>query len=151
MVKDTLANQEGKFFALSYVWGDTAILRPIVVNGHVLTATANLILCLKQLRNGYKIHLDRFSPTQYLWVNAICINQWDSQERNSQVKMMGSIYGSAATTLCWIGKEGDNSSLAMKSMKSMRRISEHVGQIQEGENDLVWLQQGNPDIMERSP
>jgi hypothetical protein len=69
----------------------------------------------------------------------------DIQERNSQVQLMGSIYRFAATTLCWIGKEGDNSSLAMKYL---RRISEHVGQIQEGEDNLLWLQQGNTDIMQ---
>ncbi|KAF4627649.1 hypothetical protein G7Y89_g10503 [Cudoniella acicularis] len=145
MIKDALVRQSGKFFALSYVWGDPGTTLPVVVNGHELTVTTNLVSCLQQLRNDYKHHPGRFSPTQYLWVDAICINQMDIQERNSQVQLMGSIYRFAVTTLCWIGKESDNSSLAIKSL---RRISEHVGQIQEGEDDLLWLQQGNTDIME---
>ena len=145
MIKDALGYRNGEFTALSYVWGDPGTTLPIVVNGYQLSVTTNLVSCLQQLRNGFQHHSGRISPTQYLWVDTICINQTDIQERNSQVQLMGSIYRFAVTTLCWIGKEGDNSSLAMNSM---RRISEHVGQIREGEDDLLWVQQGNTDVME---
>ena len=115
------------------------------MNGYKLSVTTDLVSCLHQLRNDFKHLSGRLSPTQYLWVDAICINLLGIQERNSQVQLMGSIYRFAATTLCWIGKEDGSSSLAMKSL---RRISEHVGKIQEGEDDLLWLQQGNLDIIE---
>lgn len=39
-----------------------------------------------------------------LWIDAICLNQGDVQERNHQVKHMSSIYRSAATVLVWLGK-----------------------------------------------
>jgi hypothetical protein len=38
-----------------------------------------------------------------LWVDAICINQSDTLEKNIQVAMMGEIYENAATVRVWLG------------------------------------------------
>jgi hypothetical protein len=73
MIKDSLASLKDRFFALSYVWGDPKVTLPIVVNGHDLDVTTNLASCLQQLRDHYKHNPGIFSPTQYLWVDAICI------------------------------------------------------------------------------
>lgn len=43
-------------------------------------------------------------PSEYLWVDAICINQADVAERGSQVSMMGDIYASAGNVVIWLGK-----------------------------------------------
>ncbi|KAI8626185.1 ankyrin repeat-containing domain protein [Xylariaceae sp. FL1651] len=40
-----------------------------------------------------------------LWVDAICINQRDTQERNAQVALMTEIFRKAKTVLLWIGDE----------------------------------------------
>ncbi|KAG5807705.1 hypothetical protein H9Q74_007679 [Fusarium xylarioides] len=40
-----------------------------------------------------------------LWIDAICINQDDIAERNSQVAMMSQIYGSARCVVAWLGEE----------------------------------------------
>jgi len=40
-----------------------------------------------------------------LWVDAICINQSDENERSSQVNLMSTIYRAARRVLVWLGKE----------------------------------------------
>jgi hypothetical protein len=40
-----------------------------------------------------------------LWVDALCINQEDVEERNLQVLRMSSIYRQAQAVLAWLGPE----------------------------------------------
>jgi hypothetical protein len=44
----------------------------------------------------------------FLWVDAICVNQEDLEERSSQVVLMSAIYSSASEVIVWLGppKEG---------------------------------------------
>ena len=42
--------------------------------------------------------------TSTLWVDAICINQDDTDERNYQVTQMGAIYRSAMQVDVWLAK-----------------------------------------------
>src|SRR4051812_1877495 len=61
-----LDNPEYK--ALSYVWGDASIRRPITFNTHPdFPVTANLAIALHPLRLA---HVPR-----RLWIDALCINQ----------------------------------------------------------------------------
>lgn len=54
---------------------------------------------------------DSFQPlvgvgkAKYTWIDAICINQDDIEERNSQVGSMSRIYGQAQLVLGWLGQE----------------------------------------------
>jgi hypothetical protein len=40
---------------------------------------------------------------RYLWIDAICINQADADEKGMQFTMMGSIYAQASRVLIWLG------------------------------------------------
>ncbi|EFQ96863.1 ankyrin and HET domain-containing protein [Nannizzia gypsea CBS 118893] len=44
-------------------------------------------------------------PEVWLWVDQVCINQTDPEERSSQVDLMHRIYHQAAFTLLWLGRE----------------------------------------------
>jgi hypothetical protein len=39
-----------------------------------------------------------------LWVDAICINQHNNQEKSHQVSMMGEIYKRDTQVLAWLGE-----------------------------------------------
>ncbi|KAH6673651.1 heterokaryon incompatibility, partial [Halenospora varia] len=65
------------YAALSYVWGNQTSRRKIIVNGHEMHVTSNLEGALRALRNQ-----SDFEGKFRLWVNAICINQKDEEERN---------------------------------------------------------------------
>ncbi|KAJ9663577.1 hypothetical protein H2201_005538 [Coniosporium apollinis] len=42
-------------------------------------------------------------PTRLLWIDALCINQKDNDEKSSQVMMMRDIYAHAKNVLLWLG------------------------------------------------
>lgn len=89
--------------ALSYVWGEPTRKWRLICNEMDLPITKNCHEALVNLRR-------RFVP-RVLWIDAICINQGDTDEaideRNSQVEIMGEIYYKAKQVLVWLG-EGDS-------------------------------------------
>ncbi|CAG9984233.1 unnamed protein product [Clonostachys byssicola] len=91
----------GGYEALSYTWGDTLPKFDVRVNGFGFQIGGNLHSALRHLR--YQDQRRR------LWVDAICINQDDIQEREEQVSIMRGIYGTASSVIAWIG-ESDGSS-----------------------------------------
>ncbi|KAF4459783.1 ankyrin repeat and SAM domain containing 6 [Fusarium albosuccineum] len=64
-------------------------------------------------------HLRYEDESRVLWIDAICINQKDSNERNLQVKRMGSIYSFARRVIVWLGPEGDDSTHALSTLQSL--------------------------------
>ncbi|RYP09586.1 hypothetical protein DL765_008396 [Monosporascus sp. GIB2] len=88
------------FMALSYTWGDPDSPRWIVLGGKKKKVTPSLFEALHNLRDARLPVL--------LWVDAICINQDDVEEKNHQVGMMDVIYKQAGCVLVWIDKEGDD-------------------------------------------
>ncbi|KAF9892254.1 hypothetical protein FE257_002031 [Aspergillus nanangensis] len=59
----------------------------------------------------------RQNPTPtYLWVDAICINQEDIEERTSQVNMMDQIFRSSENTIGWLGREDKHTEMAMQTI-----------------------------------
>ncbi|KAH6857601.1 heterokaryon incompatibility, partial [Alternaria alternata] len=84
------------YTALSYVWGDAKHTKPIQLGYHQIpTITKNLEKALRHLR-------DRASE-RILWVDAICINQSDEEEKLSQVQSMGDVYRNAVEVRIWLG------------------------------------------------
>lgn len=85
--------------ALSYVWGASTGILSCNCEGRELLITPN---CNEALR-----HLRLPDQPRSLWIDAICIDQGDSdqslKERNTQITLMGEIYGNARRTLCWLG------------------------------------------------
>lgn len=97
--------------ALSYVWGDPKERVLIIVDGLPLFITTNLHAALVQLRNH--------TFERALWVDAICIDQDNLNERADQVQLMVHIYASASTILVWLGEERDESGRIMRFIASL--------------------------------
>ncbi|KAK0117539.1 hypothetical protein ONS95_011878 [Cadophora gregata] len=87
-----------EFDALSYVWGDAMQAMPIFIDNKVLLVSRNLYEALESFRDNGKI-------PGLLWVDAICINQQDSLERNHQVTLMARLYRQAEKVHIWMGPE----------------------------------------------
>ena len=100
------------YTALSYVWGNPALVKPMTCNRRPFATTQNLDLALRRIR--------RLDVAVMLWVDQICINQDDLQEKNQQVAIMGTIYQRAWTTLAWLGEDADNSSDALDTLLATR-------------------------------
>lgn len=73
--------------------------------------TRNLHAALLQLRDPI------FERT--LWIDAVCINQKDDEERSLQVAAMATIYGLASRVVAWLGEEEDRSGLAFQELTMM--------------------------------
>lgn len=61
----------------------------------IVAVTPNLELALR--------HLRRRSQRRTLWIDALCINQEDEDEKMAQIQRMGVIYASAAAVVVWLG------------------------------------------------
>lgn len=105
------------FNALSYVWGDSRLRGDIILNGVPVTVTSNLETALRHLRSHPKHHVDTTAIP--LWVDAVCINQEDFDERNEQVRMMKDIYSLADRVVIWLGEGNADSDWVME------RFSDH--------------------------
>lgn len=70
-----------------------------------LRITRNLAVALPYLRN-------RYEPRTF-WIDAICINQSDNDERSQQVARMYEIYKGADRVVVWLGEESDDSNIAI--------------------------------------
>lgn len=60
----------------------------------------------------------------FLWSDALCIKQNDVAERQSQVRLMGAVYGNAKYVLCWLvpfnDQDGDSESRARLAIRFLR-------------------------------
>ncbi|KAK0610607.1 heterokaryon incompatibility protein-domain-containing protein [Bombardia bombarda] len=88
------------FVALSYVWGDAKNTGPMLLNGATVQATTNLLAVLRRFRRR-----QYWDYVEYFWIDALCINQGDDDEKGSQVMMMRDIYKKAALVAIWLGDD----------------------------------------------
>ncbi|KAI1173990.1 heterokaryon incompatibility protein-domain-containing protein [Nemania sp. FL0916] len=85
--------------ALSYVWGDPKDTVPILVNELQFHITRNLNDALCQFRRIGKGFLETD-----IWIDAICINQNDLDEKSKQVPRIANIYSMANRVVIWLGR-----------------------------------------------
>jgi len=109
------------YSALSYTWGNEPAVIPITVNESTFFVTLNLATALQGLRNSPK-----FGGKRTLWVDAICINQGDVNERNHQVAQMQEIYSGAQEVIVWLGPADSTIKLAISFIHDLcEHFSEH--------------------------
>lgn len=107
-----------RFIALSYAWGDTFwdeshLTQKIYCEGKSLRITSTLHQALKRFREKWRLFqkvcfskaTDIYEPPQpHLWVDAICINQKNNEERSRMVADMGILYSRCAMLLVYLGE-----------------------------------------------
>ena len=87
--------------ALSYGWGAGA------------GSSRTTMLHFEELRASLPVSVElsdalfqmSYTSCEWIWLDAICINQANTREKNHQVKKMNSIYERASAVLVWLGKE----------------------------------------------
>ncbi|KAJ3564552.1 hypothetical protein NPX13_g7799 [Xylaria arbuscula] len=109
-----IANSPLEYEALSYVWGAKEPQVPIKCDGFNIPMTLNLQHALLALR----------LPTipRPLWVDAICINQEDMNERARQVAYMRLVYQYADRVVVWLGQE---SAVIQRGLTRARELCEY--------------------------
>lgn len=96
-LKAVSAASSPSYVAISYTWGTGTANKCIYLNDAKVWIRPNLWWCLYYMR---------LKPEwRYVWVDFICIDQENVQERNEQVHAMDSIYSNASLVVAWLGLE----------------------------------------------
>lgn len=89
-----------QYVAISYTWGEY-VMECIYIDGSPKLVRRSARYSLWQV-------LD-FWPDHFIWIDSICINQDDDEEKSHQVAMMSSIYTSALEVAVCLGPHADDS------------------------------------------
>ncbi|SPJ84141.1 related to HET-6OR heterokaryon incompatibility protein (het-6OR allele) [Fusarium torulosum] len=128
----TIENPSPPYKALSYVWGDDRKTRSIwVINPPGAKpgkhgATMFTIPITESLNTVLR-HLRRRRKTITLWIDQICINQADGEEKGQQVGQMGRIYSRAEQVPAWLGPAGDGSDALMDGCRDIGQRARDLG------------------------
>ncbi len=95
------------YIALSYVWGPPSFEDFIFCDdGAHFHITQNLQVALRALRMD--------NETRTFWIDQICINQSNDEERCSQIQIMKDIYQQAERVIGWLGESTGDSAEAFR-------------------------------------
>ena len=112
-------DDSGEYEGLSYVWGEATLTEVVYVDGHEAHITKNLDIALRHLRLE--------SEPRVLWVDALCINQEDVNERSHQVTLMKSIYQHCKQDIAWLGPTADDKSTRAARVAKGFDLMERMG------------------------
>lgn len=104
------------YTALSYECGDPRNPKLIEVDHFEVPIPRNLDSALRQLRpHGCNSHGRRL-----LWVDCLCIDQNNEEEKNSEIVRMGTIYQEASMVAAYLGPEENGSAKVMHMLQLLR-------------------------------
>jgi hypothetical protein len=102
--------------AISYTWatvdGDASLSSHVSCRGKQIAVTKNCESMLRILRKQ--------GTNRTIWVDAICIDQENTEERNHQVRLMATIYSNASQVVAYLGPTSELTS------GSIHRVIDHL-------------------------
>ncbi|KAF4339634.1 heterokaryon incompatibility (het-6OR allele) [Fusarium beomiforme] len=109
------------FHALSYCWGDPTEREEILLSsnkdfenekeGVPFSIGKSAAQALRRLRQE--------KETLIIWIDAVCINQDDLEERAQQVTLMSQIYSLASTVHIWLGEDNHGVEACLKLIRDI--------------------------------
>ncbi|KAF5686876.1 Heterokaryon incompatibility protein [Fusarium denticulatum] len=119
-LKTHQTHEAPEYYAISYTWGDSGFTEEIIIDDQPMMVTENCHYALIQVRNRYP-SLPR-KPI-FIWIDSICINQGDNDEKTYQVAMMGDIFTQASKVLACVGPHQDNSQIIRDCLNNIMTLS----------------------------
>lgn len=100
------------YITLSYIWGENKHGNnpEILINKRPFKIWPNLQKALVHLEDEVNLPI---------WIDAICINQQDVDERAEQVKQMTQIYQNAVRTIIWLGEAEETTGQLMTHLNKI--------------------------------
>ncbi|KAF4459090.1 HET-domain-containing [Fusarium albosuccineum] len=122
---------ECTYEALSYCWGKRDQTKTLLLNGEPFQVTSDLHDALEQFSLP--------DSSRMLWIDAICINQYDAEEKSLQVQRMQEIYRNAERVLVWVGQAFDHTEQAFQQVQSLLSCADVDGQSEIWNNEGEWI------------
>ena len=89
-----------EYETLSYVWGSDAVSVTIFVSGQPVEISKPLYNALRRLQLSDRPRL--------IWIDQLCIDQKNIEEKTKQVQLMSAIYTKCARCIAWLGEVRDD-------------------------------------------
>ncbi|KAI9152179.1 Heterokaryon incompatibility protein [Paramyrothecium foliicola] len=142
-VESVSLDSDPSYLALSYCWGEPIFSKRVSLEIGFLDVTPSLYNAVRNMQGyvGAKI-----------WIDAICINQADNEEKAHQVQAMSRVYHQARKVLMWLGDAADGSDNAMQGVSDYGTAAREAGILRLTPNQFQnWPDLGNepPDVSTR--
>ena len=130
--------------ALSYCWGDVRASKEIRVQCMKQSNRPSLKNFIRAKRfiprnlHSALVHLRDTSYPINLWVDNLCINMNDEQERSLQVSKMDQIYQQATNVCVWLGESDESSRLALDFIPRILDLSSLDRELEDEKNQVCW-------------
>lgn len=104
------------YCAISYTWGDPNSTVDITVNGQTMEVSRNCEYALQQ------VFITMQKKQEYLWIDAICVDQNNLVERGHQITLMGALFKRASQVLACVGPPADDSEFLSVIYREKKRL-----------------------------
>ncbi|KAF1830397.1 hypothetical protein BDW02DRAFT_582932 [Decorospora gaudefroyi] len=142
---DQLGSDDFPYAALSYNWGNSENLNTIIIQDDPrsrpiksITKVVDAVRAfhekmLKVKPNLYEAlrHLRKEDKMVAMWVDALCINQFDKNEKEEQVSKMAVIYRKAYNVNIWLGSDNPDNPVSDRAMSFIPKVINLDIQLQE--------------------
>lgn len=117
--------------ALSYCWGVGHKTQSIIIVDdqkgeqkayEELAVMPNLYTVL--------LHLQDHDIPRIIWVDAVCIDQSETREKEVQISLMAEIYAKASRVIVWLGEARDDVNEALKGIRVAAKTSMDLSKTQ---------------------
>ncbi|TGO46738.1 hypothetical protein BCON_0310g00160 [Botryotinia convoluta] len=125
---DSLDNNPD-YVALTYAWGKH--------NEEVLKVYGNVFsIHLRSNLHSALVHLRGSTEPRMLWIDAICIDMQNFEERSFQIRLMARLYSQAQEVIMWLGESRNSSETMTSEAKAMSVLNMETSL--DGNLTLYW-------------
>ena len=152
LITQSLADHPA-YHALSYTWGNP-LSSPKKVQTLPSERSELVLRDGKAIYVGHNLYnaLLRLQQLRFrgnIWIDAVCINQADMNERNTQVSLMGDIYAMAEKVIVWLGEDDYDSQVAFAFLDRFMPKVEQMKKLEENRNPDLSYTFSDPGFFDR--
>ncbi|PQE27849.1 Heterokaryon incompatibility protein [Rutstroemia sp. NJR-2017a BBW] len=114
-LEDVFLGDSIPFEAISYTWGSPTPAHEILINDFHYTISPNAYNALASMTS--------ILHSKYVWIDSVCVDQSNNEEKNQQILLMEEIYRRAACVVVWLG-EADDSHLAFELLEELSYLTQ---------------------------
>jgi Heterokaryon incompatibility protein (HET) len=115
----------GSFEAISYRWSDNGQPMAILVGRQRKIVSNTVYLLLRSLQSDSK---------RVLWLDSICINQDDKEEKEWQIPLMRKVYSLATRVIGWVG----DSPASAGALRYLSQLPAALNSKSKSRTDKIW-------------